>query len=64
MIDLINILPLWLYNLLGNLTFSILALLIAFGASSEINKGQSNLTFSPATKLDMSNYHQKNFKNF
>ena len=34
MIDLVNILPLWLYNLLGNLIFSILALLIAFGASS------------------------------
>ena len=57
MIDLINILPLWLYNLLGNLTFSILALLIAFGASSEINKGQSNLTFSPAAELDITNYH-------
>ena len=39
MIDLVNFLPSWLYDLLGNLTFSILALLIAFGASSEINKG-------------------------
>ena len=34
MIDLVNILPLWLYNLLGNIIFSIWALVVAFGALS------------------------------
>jgi hypothetical protein len=35
MIDLVNILPPWLYDLLGNIIFTIWALLIAFGASSD-----------------------------
>ena len=34
MIDLVNILPRWLYDLLGNIIFTVWALLIAFGASS------------------------------
>lgn len=34
MIDLVNVLPPWLYDLLGNLIFLMWALLIAFGALS------------------------------
>lgn len=40
MIDLVNILPPWLYDLLGNLIFSVLALLITLGASSNNKEGE------------------------
>ena len=56
MIDLVNFLPPWLYDLLRNIIISLLAF-IAFRDLKKIKKGQSNLTFSPATKLDITNYH-------
>ena len=55
MIDLVNILSPWFYNLLKNLIISLLAF-ITFRILKKIKKGQSNL-ISPAAELDVTNYH-------